>query len=107
LDPYLGRCLPALVEGAGFREVGYGGVTLAGRGGGPLARNRRMTFRLFRGPLVAAGALTEAEFDELDRAYDDPSFWFVVHTDFGAWGRRPGRSFRADEMTVSREKAWK
>jgi hypothetical protein len=33
--------------------------------------------------------LTKADFDELDRAYDDPSFWFVGYTLFGAWGRRP------------------
>jgi SAM-dependent methyltransferase len=87
---YFGRRLPALVEGLGLREVGYEGVTLIGRGGDTLARNRRMNFQLLRGPLVAAGVLTEADFDELDRACDDPSFWLVGFTVFGAWGRRPG-----------------
>jgi hypothetical protein len=33
--------------------------------------------------------LTEADLDELERAYDDPSFWFLGFTIFGAWGR-PG-----------------
>jgi hypothetical protein len=49
-----------------------------------------MTGKLVRDRIVAAGVLTEADFDQLERAYDDPSFWFVGFTMFGAWGRRPG-----------------
>jgi SAM-dependent methyltransferase len=90
IDPTFGRRLPALVEGRGVRQLGHDGVTLIGRGGGPLARFARMTDKLLRGRLVAAGVLTESDFDELERAYDDPSFWFVGCTLFGAWGRRPG-----------------
>ena len=62
----------------------------AARGRDPLARFVRMTDQLHRERFVAAGVLTEADFDELIRAYDDQTFWFVGFTLFGAWGRRPG-----------------
>jgi len=51
---------------------------------------RAKTAQLLRGRAIAAGGLTEADFDELERYYQDPTFWFVAGTDFGAWGRRPG-----------------
>jgi SAM-dependent methyltransferase len=90
LDLDFGRRLPTLFEGLGVRDVGYEGVTLPGRGGDPLARFLQMTDKLLWNRIVAAGALTGADFDELSRAYDDPSFWFVGFTLFGAWGRRSG-----------------
>jgi hypothetical protein len=37
--------------------------------------------------------LTEADFDELHRAYGDRSFWFRGFTLFGAWGRRTGNGW--------------
>jgi SAM-dependent methyltransferase len=89
VDPDYGRRLPALVEGLGVREFGQDSVALTGRGGGPTARLARMCDALLRSRFVAAGELTETDFDELDRAYDDPSFSFVGFTVFGAWGRRP------------------
>ena len=90
MDLDFGRRLPTLFEGLGARDLGHEGVTLTGRGGDPMARFVQMTDKLLRGRIVAAGVLTEADFDELERAYDDPSFWFVGFTIFGAWGRRPG-----------------
>jgi hypothetical protein len=54
-----------------------------------MARFVQMTNELLRERFVAAGVLTEADFDELKRAYDDRSFWFVGFTLFSAWGR-PG-----------------
>ena len=89
MDLDFGRRLPSLFEGLGLRNFGHEGVTLAGRGGDPLARFGQMTYELVRERFVAAGVLTEADFDELNRAYDDRSFWFVGFTLFGAWGRRP------------------
>jgi SAM-dependent methyltransferase len=91
MDLTFGRRLPALAEGLGLQDLGHDGVTLTGRGGGPLARFIRMSEELLRARFVAAGALTEADFDELGRDYDDPSFWFVGFTVFGAWGRRPNQ----------------
>ena len=90
MDRTFGRRLPALVERFGIRELGHDSVTLIGRGGDPTARCARMTEELLRGRFVAAGVLKEADFDERNRAYDDPSFWFTGFTFVGAWGRRPG-----------------
>jgi SAM-dependent methyltransferase len=89
MDLEFGRRLPALFEGLGVRDIGNEGVTLIGRGGDPMARFHQMTDKIARGRMVAAGVLTEADFDELAWAYDDRSFWFVGLTHFGAWGRRP------------------
>ena len=47
-----------------------------------------MICQLLRDRFVAAGVLTDSDFDELYRAYDDRSFWFVGFTSSGAWGRR-------------------
>jgi SAM-dependent methyltransferase len=88
MDADFGRRLPALFEELGFRDSGHEGVTLIGRGRDPMARFVHMTGELLRQRFVAAGVLTETEFDELGRAYDDRSFWFVGFTLFGAWGRR-------------------
>jgi SAM-dependent methyltransferase len=90
MDPDFGRRLPALVEGSGLRDVGHDAAAWAGWGGGPAARFWQMTDALLRERFVAAGLLTEADFDERDRAYTDPSFWFVAGTNFGAWGRLAG-----------------
>jgi SAM-dependent methyltransferase len=90
MDLDFGRRLPALFEGLGVRDLGHEGVTLTARGGDPMARFLQMTDELLRERFVAAGVLTKADFDELRRAYDDRSFWFVGFTLFGAWGRRPG-----------------
>jgi SAM-dependent methyltransferase len=88
MDLDFGRRLPALFEGLGVRDVGHEGVTLMGRGGDPQARFVQMTDELLRERFVAAGVVTEADFDDLHRAYDDRTFWFVGFTLFGAWGRR-------------------
>jgi SAM-dependent methyltransferase len=89
MDPTFGRRLPALVEGTGLRDMRHEGVTMVGRGGDPYARFVQMTNELLKERFVAAGVLTEADFDELHRDYDDPSLWFVGFTCFGVLGRRP------------------
>jgi SAM-dependent methyltransferase len=88
MDFDFSRRLPALFERLGIRDIGNEGVTLIARGGDPMARFNHMTDELVRERFVAAGVLTEVAFDELGRAYEDPSFWFVGFTLFGAWGRR-------------------
>jgi SAM-dependent methyltransferase len=88
IDPTFGRRLPALVEGLGVQQLGHNGVTLIARGGDPLARFIQMTNELLRQRFVTAGVLTDVDFDELARDYDDASFWFVGYTCFGVWGRR-------------------
>ena len=44
-----------------------------------------MHLKPLRERFIAAGVLTEADFDEPSRAYDAPSFWFVGFTIFGTW----------------------
>jgi SAM-dependent methyltransferase len=90
MDLDFGRRLPPLFEELGVRDLGHEGVALAARGRDPLARFLRMTDDLVRERFIAAGVLTERDFDELAQAYDDRSFWFVSFTLFGAWGRCPG-----------------
>jgi SAM-dependent methyltransferase len=90
IDSVFGRRLPALMEGFGFREVGHEGVTLLGRGGSPLAGFVQRSLGLLRPRFIAAGVLTDADFDALRQDCDDPAFWFVGYTAYGAWGRRPG-----------------
>jgi hypothetical protein len=90
MDLDFGRRLPALFEGFGVGDLGHEGVTLTGRGGDPMARFIQMTDELLRERFVAAGVLTEADFDELGRACDDRSFWLVGFALVGAWGRHPG-----------------
>src|SRR5262249_14904657 len=77
MDPTFGRRVPALVDGIGVQELGYEGVTLIARGGDPFARFVQMTNVLLKDRFVAAGVLSEADFDELHRDYNDPSLWFV------------------------------
>jgi SAM-dependent methyltransferase len=90
LDSTIGRRLSALAEEFDLRDAAHEGTTLIGRGGGALARFYQMSQQLLRGVLVSAGALTEEDLDALHWAYDDPSFWFIGSTVFGAWGRRHG-----------------
>jgi SAM-dependent methyltransferase len=89
MDLDFGRRLPSLFDGLGIRDLGHEGVTLIGRGGDPMARFNQMNGELLRERFVASGVLTEADFDELNQAYEDRSFWFVGFTLYGAWGRRP------------------
>jgi SAM-dependent methyltransferase len=88
MDPYLGRRVRRLIEQFGFVEIGNEGATSIIRGGEPGARFQQITVELARAPLVAAGLLSETDFEALNRAYADPSFAFVGGTLFGAWGRR-------------------
>jgi SAM-dependent methyltransferase len=89
-DVSFGRRLGDALLGQGLVEVGQDRITPVRQGGGPGARFTRMWLELLRGPLVGAGVLSEADLDELRQAFDDPSFFFVDRTLFGACGRRPG-----------------
>jgi hypothetical protein len=72
----------------GLTDIGDEGTTWVSRGSRPGARFSQMSMTIFGGPLVAAGVLTDADFDGLHRAYEDRSFCFADMTLFGAWGRR-------------------
>jgi SAM-dependent methyltransferase len=89
IDRALGHRLPALVAELGLRNVLDEEESVIAPGGGPAARYWRMSHQVVRGPAVESGVLTEADFEELNRAYDDPSFCFIPFTVVGAWGRAP------------------
>jgi SAM-dependent methyltransferase len=84
-----GLRLPALVERLGFREIDHEEESLILQGGGPAARSYGLGHQLMSCPAVDSGMLTRADFKELARAYDDPSFCFIPFTFVGAWGRAP------------------
>jgi SAM-dependent methyltransferase len=88
LDFYFGRRVPGLVERLRLADVGHEGTTWVSRGAGPGARFSQMTLAIIRGPLIAAGRLTIADFEGLERALENHSFSFADMTLFGAWGRR-------------------
>ncbi|MBV9124463.1 MAG: methyltransferase domain-containing protein [Planctomycetes bacterium] len=90
IDCYFGRQVPAWMQRLGFVAVGHEGLIRVSWGGEPSARFLQMSNQLARGPLLAAGVLTEADLEGLDQAYQDPSFSFVDMTLFGVWGQRPG-----------------
>jgi SAM-dependent methyltransferase len=90
VDFALGRRLPSLLEDLGLFQFNNTGSTLFSRGGEDSAHTLQMSVELFRRPLVKVGVLSDADFDALHDAYDDPTFRFVVFTMFAAWGRRHG-----------------
>jgi SAM-dependent methyltransferase len=90
IDVSFGRRVSDLLEREGLMEVGREKTTPVSRGAGPGACFAQMWTDVLRTRLVGAGVLTEADFDELHRAYDDRSFTFFDRTLFRAWGRRPG-----------------
>jgi SAM-dependent methyltransferase len=89
IDRAFGRRLPALLAGLGLREVLHEEESVIAPGGGPAAHYCRMSHQLARGPAVDSGVVTEADFETLNRAYDDPSFCFIPFAVVGAWGRAP------------------
>ena len=88
-DFYLGRRERSLVEQLGFVNVDHEGFTRVTRGGGPHAQFAVMTIQAAVRPLIAAGAITQEQFDSVERLYRDPSFYWPEYTLFGAWGQKP------------------
>jgi len=85
IDLHLGRCCRDLLERLGLAEVGAGRTTWRCRGGDAGARFQQMSLKLlFQG----TGVISGVDYEELQRAYDDPSFAFVHMAMVGAWGRR-------------------
>jgi hypothetical protein len=83
-DPYLGRHTRTLLERAGLSGVGNEGTVWLWHGGEAEAKEHQLSLPA----LVRAGVCSEQEAQEIERALTDPSFTFVGHTVFSAWGRR-------------------
>jgi SAM-dependent methyltransferase len=89
LDLSWGRELPPRLEAAGLVEVTAQVRCPTVRAGTATAALHRMSYELMRGPAVAAGVLTDEEFDAALRNYDDPAFIDYSPMMIAAAGRRP------------------
>ena len=58
-------------------------------GGAPETEFARLNILQIKEPLLAAGAITQAEFDAYYALLEDPSFAFQYYLLVSAWGQRP------------------
>jgi ubiquinone/menaquinone biosynthesis C-methylase UbiE len=89
VDPYFGRRLRGLIEQLGFIDVDQEGWTRMNRGGESIARFGIATLHVAVKPMIAAGLLTQEQFDSVQRLYLDPTFYCPGLTMFAAWGKKP------------------
>src|SRR5712692_89941 len=80
----MGRRVRGLLEDAGLTEIDNEGVSRIARGGEAEARMMSMTLQAW----VERGILSAAEYTDLQSAFLDPSFSFIMRTTFAAWGKR-------------------
>jgi SAM-dependent methyltransferase len=88
-DPGWARTLPRPLEAAGLVDCAALGTAPAVRGGSPVARWLRDTYRLVDHLVLAGGDLNRADLDAAAAAYADPSFVDYTWLTVAAWGRRP------------------
>ena len=88
-DTYFGRRVSGLVEQLGFVDVGQEGWTRIFRGGEPMTRFAAANFQMGAKPMIAAGLLTQDQYDSIQRLFLDPTFYYPGLTLFASWGRRP------------------
>jgi SAM-dependent methyltransferase len=88
-DPNYGRRLFAALRARGLCDVGAEGRVYMIRGAHPSVDLPRLTFARVRAPLIAAGAATDEEFDEVFGLFDDPDLAVLSPVMVAAWGRRP------------------
>jgi hypothetical protein len=67
-------------------EIGNEGTVRLWRGGEAEAKEHHLSLPA----LVRAGVCSDQEAQHIGQALIDPSFTFVRHTVFAAWGRRTG-----------------
>jgi SAM-dependent methyltransferase len=83
-DPYLGCRVRSLLEHADLTEIDNEGVSRIVRGGEARARFACMGWQA----LAERGILSPTEYADLQSAFLDPSFSFIMVTQFAAWGKR-------------------
>jgi SAM-dependent methyltransferase len=88
-EPNYGRRLYGEVKAAGLVDVGAEGRVYMMRGDHPSSVLPRYTFERIRAPLLASGAVLEAEFEAALAALGDPDVAVMSHVMMAAWGRRP------------------
>jgi ubiquinone/menaquinone biosynthesis C-methylase UbiE len=92
LDPILARRLRSMFEKLPLRDVTIEGNSFIVRGGEPWARNIKMTYQAgwnqVKNILSAEAIKLRESWIEVNKALEDPSFYFVSGTLFAAWGRK-------------------
>lgn len=88
-DGFFGRRVRGMVEDFDWRQLEHEGVCTVFRGGEAGARYQRMNFCEMVRPHLPENRFDEHDFDLLERAFRDPSFYFVDRTLFSARGRKP------------------
>jgi hypothetical protein len=78
-----------LMEGLGFTDMGQEGWTCMTRGDDPMGRFMAASWVVAMKPMIAAGVLTEEQYENGLRLHKDPAFDHPEHTIFSAWGRKP------------------
>jgi len=87
-DVNIGRLLPAEVAALGLAHIGVQIDTAVVRGGTDLARWYAMTIDAVRAGLLAGGAVTGAELDEVIARLAEPGLLEPGFTFVGVWGRK-------------------
>jgi hypothetical protein len=87
-DPNYGRRLFGELQTAGLLEVGAEGRVYMIRGRHPSSVLPRFTIERVRAPIVASGAVTEAEVDEALALLDQQGVAVLSPVMVAAWGRR-------------------
>jgi len=88
-DACCGRALPAEVASPGLENVGMAIETPAVAGGTELARWHVLTNQALRPGMLATGAITAAELDELGGELGRPGFLEPGLSVVAVWGRKP------------------
>jgi SAM-dependent methyltransferase len=82
---FFGCRVRSLLEEAGLTDIGNEGRVLIARGGELDARRQGIDFQT----LTQLGVMSQAEYTDLQKLYNGPSFSYVTLTAFAAWGKRP------------------
>jgi ubiquinone/menaquinone biosynthesis C-methylase UbiE len=89
VDRSFGRRLFERLRAHGLQSVDAEGRAFMWHGGSPGALLLRSNYEQLRGAMVAAGYVTDEEFDEDVARLDDPSFFMPSPILWAVWGRRP------------------
>jgi SAM-dependent methyltransferase len=88
IDRYFGRGLFSRLRALGLVEVGAEGRTFLWPAGSPGSVLMRANYEQLRTGMIAAGYLTQYEFERDVAALDDPDFLMPSPVLWAAWGRR-------------------
>lgn len=92
MDNWIGRVLPAHMDALALVDMGNVAISRVGRGGDPFSRWWIQSLRVAKDPLIANGAVTEAELADTLRALEDPTFRYRPYLMQSVWGRKPQRA---------------